>query len=149
MEELIELAKLYLKKWFGGTKVTSKNNSISISQKNGILRVNGKLIDSITKECDDECYTPLEVETAINKVLTPKIEAAIFKIFTDQMIDDALRESNVYSDSKRIIGQKIRNRIIRDADNIVDEALGDLEDSIELTGHIRRHVLTTLKGVFR
>jgi len=145
LQDLIDLAKLYLQKWFGSVKITQRGNSISISRQ--YFSDNAKLLArSLAEHTKVEAF---DNEDLINSILNEKLEKALSNIFTEQLINDAITNASVRFKAKELIGKSILKRVERDASAIVDEALGDLEDNYDITNAVREHTIKRIKGVFK
>jgi len=95
-----------------------------------------------------EDHEAFDIEDQMNFILKTRIENAISKIFTDEMIEQAIQMAGVEEIAKEKIGKAIKARVERDASDIVDEALGDLEDNFAITSQIENYVTTKLLQTF-
>ena len=106
-------------------------------------------LSAFTNAFRGEGHEAFEIEDQMNLILKTRIEVALSKIFTDDMIEQAIQMANVEEIAKEKIGKAIKTRVERDASEIVDEALGDLEDNYEITSEVRNFVTNKLKNAFR
>ena len=146
LSDVIELAKLYLKKWFSGVQISVNNDHLKISkQKMSFENFPIDIIKPDNESFDNESF---DIENKMNSILTSKLEKAVEDIFTDDMIQIALIESDVIKTVKTKIGAAIKAIVIRDAHHIVNEALGNLENNFKITNKIEKYVENKILKVF-